>query len=524
MSLVLLLLAPLVEAAACGLLRSRRWMERVSLISATINLVLAVRLVQNVARFQTVSVFDGFLYADALSALVILLTAFVSFVCAIYAVGYFRTDLEKGSITLRRLKEYYILTPLFVFALFLVALANNLGIMWVAIEGSTLASVLLIAFYNQKTSLEAAWKYIIIGSMGISMALFGTLLTYYAASHVVGTESIEGLNWTRLILAAPSLNPKALRLAFLFILMGYGTKAGIAPMHTWKPDSYSEAPAPSAAILAAAVLNCALYGILRFHILASRCLGPEFSSGLLLWFGLGSLLIATPFILVQTNFRRLLAYSSIDHTGIMLVGFGVGGSLGPFGALLHMFYHAITKPLLFFCAGNVQQQFGTATFRKVGGVDPFDASDSSIVSGRDPGGDRHSARRPVPERVDGAQRFGPGPQPLDSQHFCRMRGHNLCRISLPRGAPGAGSPSDWNESDRRVLVAASADASDCCVDAALRFLATVTLIALDPTGGPDRWRCAVIGGNSGLAVRENKRTAKTRRLPGNREERISDKR
>jgi hydrogenase-4 component F len=368
MSLVLLLLAPLVEAAACGLLRSRRWMERVSLISAAINLVLAVRLVQNVARFQSVSAFDGFLYADALSALVVVLTAFVSFVCAIYAVGYFRTDLEKGSITLRRLKEYYILTPLFVFALFLVALANNLGIMWVAIEGSTLASVLLIAFYNQKTSLEAAWKYIIIGSMGISMALFGTLLTYYAASHVVGTESIEGLNWTRLILAAPSLNPKALRLAFLFILMGYGTKAGIAPMHTWKPDSYSEAPAPSAAILAAAVLNCALYGILRFHILASRCLGPEFSSGLLLWFGLGSLLIATPFILVQTNFRRLLAYSSIDHTGIMLVGFGVGGSLGPFGALLHMFYHAITKPLLFFCAGNVQQQFGTATFRKVGGV------------------------------------------------------------------------------------------------------------------------------------------------------------
>jgi hydrogenase-4 component F len=225
----------------------------------------------------------------------------------------------------------------------------------------------LIAFYNQKTSLEAAWKYIIIGSIGISMALFGTLMTYYAASHIVGTESIEGLNWTRLTLAAPSMNPKALRLAFIFILMGYGTKAGIAPMHTWKPDSYSEAPIPSATILAAAVLNCAVYGILRFHILASKCLGPEFSSGLLLWFGLGSLLIATPFILVQTNFRRLLAYSSIDHTGIMLVGFGVGGSLGPLGALLHMFYHAVTKPLLFFCAGNVQQQFGTSIFRKVGG-------------------------------------------------------------------------------------------------------------------------------------------------------------
>jgi len=367
MTLPLLLLAPLVEAAACGLLRSRQWMERVSVISAAINLVLAVMLVRSVARFRSVSAFDGFLYADALSALVVVLTAFVCFVCAIYAVDYFRTDLEKQNITLGRLKKYYILTPLFVFALFLVALANNLGIMWVAMEGSTLASVLLIAFYNRKTSLEAAWKYIIIGSIGISMALFGTLMTYYAASHIVGTESIEGLNWTRLLSAAPALNPEALRLAFIFILMGYGTKAGIAPMHTWKPDSYSQAPVPSAAILAAAVLNCALYGILRFHILASKCLGPEFSSGLLLWFGLGSLLIATPFILVQTNFRRLLAYSSIEHTGIMLVGFGVGGSLGPFGALLHMFYHAITKPLVFFCAGNVEQQFGSAVFRKVGG-------------------------------------------------------------------------------------------------------------------------------------------------------------
>ena len=367
MTLVLLLLAPLVEAAACALLFSRQWMERISVASAAVNLILAALLVRAVARYQSVSAFDGFLYADALSALVVVLTAFVAFVCAIYAVGYFRADFEKQVITVGRLKEYYVLTPLFIFALFLVALANNLGIMWVAIEGSTLASVLLIAFYNQKTSLEAAWKYIIIGSIGISMALFGTLLTYYAASHIVGTESIEGLNWTRLVAVAPLMNPKALRLAFIFILMGYGTKAGIAPMHTWKPDSYSEAPAPSAAILAAAVLNCALYGIIRFHILASKCLGPEFSSGLLLWFGLGSMLIATPFILVQSNFRRLLAYSSIDHTGIMLVGFGVGGGLGSFGALLHMFYHAITKPLLFFCAGNVQQQFGTAVFRKVGG-------------------------------------------------------------------------------------------------------------------------------------------------------------
>ena len=367
MTLLFLLLAPLAESSACLMLRSRVLMERVSIASASLNFILAIILVRDVGRYQSVSLLRGFLFADALSALVILLTAFVALVCSVYAVGYFRWDLRRQTVTPGRLKEYYTLTPLFVFAMFLVASANNLGVMWVAIEGTTLASVLLIAFYNRKTSLEAAWKYIIIGSIGISLALFGTLLCYYAAAHVVGTESIEGLNWSRLMAAARDLDPEAMRLAFILILMGYGTKAGIAPMHTWKPDSYSEAPIPSAAVLAAAVLNCALYGIIRFHILASKCLGTKFSSGLLLWFGIGSMLTATPFILVQTNFRRLLAYSSIDHTGIMLVGVGVGGSLGPFGALLHMVYHAIAKPLLFFCAGNVQQKFETAQFRRIGG-------------------------------------------------------------------------------------------------------------------------------------------------------------
>jgi len=367
MPLIFLLLAPLAEGLICLLLRSRLLMERVSIASAVINFVLAVIVARHVGRYQTMSVLNGFLFADAMSALVVLLTAFVALMCAFYAVSYLRADLEQARISSGRLKEYYTLTPLFVFAMFLVALANNLGVMWVAIEGTTLASVLLIAFYNQKPSLEAAWKYIIIGSIGISLALFGTLLTYYSAAHVVGIESIEGLNWSRLILEAQKLDPKAMRLAFIFILLGYGTKAGVAPMHTWKPDSYSEAPVPSAAILAAAVSNCALYGIMRFNVLTSRCLGPDFSGSLLLYFGIGSMLLAVPFILVQRSIRRLLAYSSIDHTGIMLVGLGIGSSLSSLGTLLHMVYHAISKPLLFFCAGNVQQKFQSAHFRRIGG-------------------------------------------------------------------------------------------------------------------------------------------------------------
>jgi hydrogenase-4 component F len=266
-------------------------------------------------------------------------------------------------------RRYYSLTPLFVFAMLLVVLTDSLGVMWVAIEGTTLASVLLIAFYNEKTSLEAAWKYIIIGSVGISLALFGTLMTYYSAAGVLGAETeAKGLNWSVLAAIGDKLNPGAMRLAFVFALLGYGTKAGLVPMHTWKPDAYSEAPAPATALLGAGVINCAIYAIMRFAALGAGSLGRHFIGNLLVMFGVGSILLAAPFVLVQRNFRRLLAYSSIDHAGIMVAALGFGGRLGALGAVLHMLFHAVTKPLVFFCAGNVQQHFGTPHLRKVNGL------------------------------------------------------------------------------------------------------------------------------------------------------------
>jgi hydrogenase-4 component F len=222
-------------------------------------------------------------------------------------------------------------------------------------------------FYGRETSLEAAWKYAIIGGVGLSMALFGTILTYYSAHQALGTDTLAGLNWSVLAGNAAQFDKPTMRLAFILILLGYGTKAGIAPMHTWKPDAYSEAPIPGAAMLAAAVLNCALYGLVRFYILSSKCLGPEFASHLLILFGLLSMGVAVPFILVQKNFRRMLAYSSIDHSGIMVLALGFGGPLGILGMLLHMTFHSITKPLLFFCAGNVQQQLKTDLFREAKG-------------------------------------------------------------------------------------------------------------------------------------------------------------
>lgn len=363
--LAILLILPLAGSAVCWLGRTRRFLEVANLIVFSGSFLVAGNLAREVVKAGVIQEWHGALHADALSVLVALLTAFVALVSTIYAVSYFRDDERKGKITFVQLRLYYAMTPLFVGSMFLVVLANNLGLMWIALEITTLASVFLTAFYNQKTSLEAAWKYIIIGSVGISLALFGTILAFYSAAKLTGAESLDGLNWSFLSDHASELDPKAMKLAFILILMGYGTKAGIAPMHTWKPDVYSETPVPSAALLAAAVLNCALYGILRFHILASNCLGVDFSSSLLVFFGLGSMVIAAPFILVQRNFRRLLAYSSIDHTGIIIAALGFGGKLGALGAMLHMTFHAITKPLLFFCAGNIQQRYNTASFRGV---------------------------------------------------------------------------------------------------------------------------------------------------------------
>jgi hydrogenase-4 component F len=353
-------------------------MELVNLSAFTILLGLAVMLVAQVLRSGPISIWNGFFYADALSALVVLLSAFVSFVCSIYAVGYLRRDEQEGvfmvggealvgRLVVHKLREYYTLTPLLVFSLILVALANNLGILWVAVEGTTLASVFLVMFYGRETSLEAAWKYAIIGGVGLSMALFGTILTYYSAHQALPTDTLGSLNWSVLSPHAAQFDKATMRLAFILILLGYGTKAGIAPMHAWKPDAYSEAPIPGAAMLATGVLNCALYALVRFYILSSKCLGPQFSSHLLIIFGLLSIGVAVPFILVQKSFRRLLAYSSIEHSGIMVLALGFGGPLGILGMLLHMTFHSVTKPLLFFCAGNVQQHLKTDLFRKAKG-------------------------------------------------------------------------------------------------------------------------------------------------------------
>jgi hydrogenase-4 component F len=365
--LTTILITPALAGLLCLLLRSRRMMEWANLLAFGGTVALGLQLLRAVLARDghVVNECEEFFRADALSAWMVLLISVVSFATALYAGCYFRRDLAEGAVTASRVKEFFVLTPLFTTGMFLVVLANNLGVMWFALEATALSSVLLVALYNRSTSLEAAWKYVILGSLGLALALFGTVFTYAAAieknSHV-----LPSFNWSHLMAIAGQLDHRMIKLAFVFVLVGYGTKAGLAPMHTWLPDAHSEAPSPTSAMLSGVSLKVALYALLRFHILTTACLGTPYSRTMLLVFGLGSMCLAAPFILVQNNLKRLLAYSSLEHIGLICAAIGLNSPLTIFGALLHMGYHALTKPVLFFAAGNIHQTCHTLQMRQIG--------------------------------------------------------------------------------------------------------------------------------------------------------------
>src|SRR5659263_93245 len=361
-----LLLATILTGILCFFTRSKKHVETVSLIGSIATLILGLILVKNVYQNGTVIAWTNALFADAFSAFIVLIVSIVGFVASVYSIGYMGHEFKHGIMDLRKLKLYYILFHSFMFTMLLVGVTNNLGL-WIAIEMTTLVSALLMILHTKKSSVEAALKYMIICTVGITFALFGTILTYYGAVKILG-ESGDALNWTTLIAVADRFDPTIMKLAFIFILIGYGTKAGLAPMHTWLPDAHSEAPTPVSALLSGVLLNCAMYGIIRFYSIATKSTGIEFTSNLLIVFGLLSLGIAMPFIILQEDYKRMLAYSSVEHMGIIAIGIGFGGTFGVFGALLHMFNHAMTISLMFFGAGNVLLKHGTKEIDKVSGV------------------------------------------------------------------------------------------------------------------------------------------------------------
>jgi hydrogenase-4 component F len=365
-SLLLLTLALPLATALLGVLPlPRRFKEAHLVLGLAATFALALATAGQFRGGSVPTAFGETLRVDGLSALVLVLSGFVGLLAGGYSVGYLRRNEARGFVTPWRRRELDALVPLYVFAMLLVAVSNNLGILWIAVELTTLVSVFLVAFHNRDTSLEAAWKFLVLGSLGIAFALLGTVLLFASARGLLG-DGMEALEWTRLQALAGRLHPLTLKLGVVFAVVGYGTKAGLAPMHTWKPDAYREAPSPAGMLMAVGMLNGALYCVLRFHLIARAALGPEFSGGLLLGLGLLSVAVATPFILIQWNLKRLLAYSSVEHVGIMAVGLGLGAEAATFGALLHMTYHTFAKPLSFFSAGTLAQLHRSSDFDEIG--------------------------------------------------------------------------------------------------------------------------------------------------------------
>ena len=307
-----------------------------------------------------------YLRADGLTSFFLINLAAISSLVLLYSAGYMR-HVPEGRFS--SLRWFYALVFLFLFTMVAVYLSANLGMMWIFVEATTLASALLVGFYNTEGSVEAGWKYLIVCTVGIAFALFGTIVFYLAAVKS-GVNSESALDWIALMKAAPGLagRQELVKLAFVFVAVGYGTKIGFVPMHSWLPDAHAEAPSPISAMLSAVLLNCALYALLRFDAITSHSIGPRFSHTLLLIFGGLSVTVASLLMIVQRDLKRLLAYSSIEHLGIVAIGIGVGGPLGIYGALLHTFNHSIAKTLLFFTAGSIREKLGTLRMERIRGM------------------------------------------------------------------------------------------------------------------------------------------------------------
>lgn len=308
-----------------------------------------------------------YFYVDHLSAVLLFVVALLTFTATLFSLSYMEKEVADGHLTSAMLPRYYALLNLFTFAMISVIVVGNLGLMWVAVEGTTLASALLVAFYFNRDALEAAWKYVMICTVGICLALLGTMVMYYAQVNA-GVTAVQALDWVSLKAMSGKMDPAIIKIAFIFILIGYGTKAGLAPMHTWLPDAHSQAPSPVSGLLSGALLSCALYALVRNVIIVQGAIGADFPRYMLLALGLLSIAIAVPFVLVQHDVKRLLAYSSVEHMGIITLGLGVGTPLAVYAALLHVVNHAVVKSLLFYLAGVVTQEFRTKNIKQIVGV------------------------------------------------------------------------------------------------------------------------------------------------------------
>jgi hydrogenase-4 component F len=363
-----LVLIPLLAGIGCLLLKGSVWMPRVALAGAALTAVAAITCAVRVVSGGEFLAGRGYVHADGLTALVVVICGIALPAAVAYGHDYMRVlpDLEPGDAGWARGRWEALVFALATTTL-LAAVANNLGLLWVALEGATLSSAVLVGYYRSHDTLEAAWKYLVLCSVGVALALFATVLLYYSAVPLFGMGG-GGMQWSALRAVASTLEPRFVKLAFLFALVGYGTKVGLAPMHSWVPDAYGRSPAPATALLATALSAASIAALLRFFAIARVTLGPVWPEHLMALFGGISMVLAVPFLLVQGEYKRLLAWSSVKHTGFVVLAVGLGTPLALFGGLLHLLVQSLAKALGFMLGGTLLRASGSRRLDHVSGV------------------------------------------------------------------------------------------------------------------------------------------------------------
>jgi hydrogenase-4 component F len=360
-ALAAILLIPAMSAAILALMPDYRFTAALNVIAALLTFLTALSL------FVVEPVSGQYLLVDDLNKVFIVLTTFVGFTTSVFSASYIGHEIATGRLTPAFLRFYHAMYQTLMFAMNLALVANNIGLMWVAVEVATLTTVLMVGIYRTHEALEAAWKYFILGSVGIALALFGTILVYMAARPVIG-EGLDAMVWTVLVTRASEFDPALLNVAFVFLLLGYGTKVGLAPLHAWLPDAHAEGPTPISAVLSGLLLNVALYALLRFKMMLAVSVGAIAPGPLMVVMGLISVIFAALMLYRRRDIKRMFAYSSIEHMGIIVFAFGMGGPLANFAGLLHMTMHSLTKSAIFFAVGHIAQVKGTQKIADIGGL------------------------------------------------------------------------------------------------------------------------------------------------------------
>src|SRR5467141_3830496 len=356
------LLIPIGAAALLAALPGYRLTARLNVVASLLTFLSAVSL------FVVERPSPGpYVLIDDLNIVFIVLNTFVGFTTSIFSASYIAHELETERLTPAYLRFYHAMYQTMMFGMNLAFVSNNIGLMWVAVEIATLTTVLMVGIYRTHAALEAAWKYFILGSVGIALALFGTILVYMAARPVVG-EGQDGMVWTLLVERAANFDAALLNVAFVFLFLGYGTKVGLAPLHAWLPDAHAEGPTPISAVLSGLLLNVALYALLRFKILLAVNPNAVAPGPLMVTMGLVSTVFAAFMLYRRRDIKRMFAYSSIEHMGIITFAFGMGGPLANFAGLLHMTMHSLTKSAIFFAVGHFAQVKGTQRIADMGGL------------------------------------------------------------------------------------------------------------------------------------------------------------